>query len=118
MNLVTALVKATDEPQGDAEAGFEVCVDGVQVMRGDKVSIEVVFANMSGLNFVPEAQRSSQTQTHAGYLESMEQTFGVKVGNGSVVSWGGVGCPHGNRCTVRLWEGSAMRVSQAERTLA
>lgn len=60
----------------------EIRLNGSELIRGDHLSIGVIFNNLTGKNFAPENHQSWKTQTHEEYLQFMEHQFGVSLSDG------------------------------------
>ena len=84
------------------EMNYEILVDSAQALRGDQVSVEIIYANLTGMNFQPERRAAWQTGTYEQYLAFMSAEFGTQVVDGSVISCGIIGREPTQRWTVRL----------------
>lgn len=60
----------------------EIRLNGSELIRGDHLSIGVIFNNLTGTNFAPENHQAWKTQTHEEYLQFMEHQFGVSLSDG------------------------------------
>ncbi len=58
----------------------EIRLNGQQIVKGDQCSINIVFRNLIGLNFINP--QSWQTQTHQQYIAMMEQEWQVSLSSG------------------------------------
>ncbi|KSQ21623.1 hypothetical protein APB26_32075 [Pseudomonas aeruginosa] len=83
---LTAAAAAASE---SAALPLEIQLDGLFLIKGDETSIQVIWNNLSGVNFV--APRANPDYTYESYLRMVEHEWGGSLKDGSVLTMHCVG---------------------------
>ena len=62
-----------------------IYLDDKEIISGDRLSVGVIFNNLSGLNFQPDRRNHGDTGTHHEYLAFMGRELGVDAWSGTMI---------------------------------